>query len=301
MATTEQIKALIKAHYDQDNERFKTTALRIAASETRNGDVASGREITAMVDAFPHMKDGGIKGDLFIVSLPETPRMKDLVFPDEVADKLQRVVFEDHQRGKIEAYGLSRRRKILIEGPRGTGKTATAAALAAKLGLPLLTVKPSETAGNLQQIFKTVANCRGVYLFDEFDVKGVFDPLLWFIKEDVSESIIVATTRNKETLDQDMLYCFDDVMCFKMPTVEQTKQIVANCTGGYDPDFTLGDKVAADLSKLCPSDIIRICKDAMKDSLLGDFPLFDELFERACADRLSVYNKHKSETGESKL
>lgn len=53
MATTEQIKALIKAHYDQDNERFKTAALRIAASETRNGDVASGREITAMVDAFP--------------------------------------------------------------------------------------------------------------------------------------------------------------------------------------------------------------------------------------------------------
>ena len=73
MATTEQIKALIKAHYDQDNERFKTAALRIAASETRNGDVASGREITAMVDAFPHMKDGGIKDDLFIVSLPETP------------------------------------------------------------------------------------------------------------------------------------------------------------------------------------------------------------------------------------
>lgn len=73
MATTEQIKALIKAHYDQDNERFKTAALRIAASETRNGDVASGREITAMVDAFPHMKDSGIKDDLFIVSLPETP------------------------------------------------------------------------------------------------------------------------------------------------------------------------------------------------------------------------------------
>ena len=56
MATGEQVKALIKAHYDQDNERFKTAALRIAASETRIGHTTLGREITAMIDASTRTK-----------------------------------------------------------------------------------------------------------------------------------------------------------------------------------------------------------------------------------------------------
>lgn len=35
MATAEQIKSLIKSHFSGDNERFKTAALRIAASEAK--------------------------------------------------------------------------------------------------------------------------------------------------------------------------------------------------------------------------------------------------------------------------
>ena len=70
MATGEQVKALIKAHYDQDNERFKTAALRIAASETRIGHTTLGREITAMIDASTRTKGNIInlanKDNLFL-------------------------------------------------------------------------------------------------------------------------------------------------------------------------------------------------------------------------------------------
>lgn len=37
MATSEQLLSLIRAHYENDNERFKTIALQIAAHEQKSG------------------------------------------------------------------------------------------------------------------------------------------------------------------------------------------------------------------------------------------------------------------------
>lgn len=302
MATIEQVKTLIKTHYDRDNEKFKKTALNIAASETRNGDAAFGREIVAIIESSPCVVSSSpynVNGedDLVVTSFP-TRRMGDLVLTDEASSKLQRIVSEYHQRGKLEPYGLSCHKKILIEGFRGTGKTMVAEVLAAKLRLPLLTVKLgklSETDGSLCRLFDMVANHKGVYLFDDLDGKSVSDSLLRSIKNDVSESVIVATTSNKEILNKELLYHFDDVLHLKLPTTKQVKQIVANNIGGFDSDFTLGDKVASDISELCQADIVRVCKEVMKDCLLGDFPMFDELFERAFDDRLYVYDKLESE------
>lgn len=45
MATGEQIKNLIKAHYEQNEEHFRSAALRIAASEAKNGHAKLAREI----------------------------------------------------------------------------------------------------------------------------------------------------------------------------------------------------------------------------------------------------------------
>ena len=60
--------------------------------------------------------------------------------------------------------------------------------------------------------------------------------------------------------------------------------------GAYDPAFSLTDGTAAELSRLCQADITRLCEDAVKESLLTDSSLCDELFQRLCADRLSVYD-----------
>ena len=37
MATSGQLLSLVKAHYDNDNERYKTTVLQIAAHEAKSG------------------------------------------------------------------------------------------------------------------------------------------------------------------------------------------------------------------------------------------------------------------------
>lgn len=315
MATGEQVKALIKAHYDQDNERFKTAALRIAASETRVGHTTLGREITAMVDASTRTKGNVInlanKDNLFLVSFPEV-RLDDLVVSSEITEKIKRILVEYRQRKKLASFGLSCRRKLLLEGDPGTGKTMTASVIAYELDMPLFIVQTDklitkylgETSTRLRQIFDTITSNRAVYLFDEFDAVGadrsrdnevgemrrILNSFLQFIENDTSESIIIAATNNRGLLDQALFRRFDDIMHYELPTVNEVKRIVANRTGAYDPAFSLADETAAELSQLCQADITRLCEDAVKESLLTSSSLCDELFRSLCADRLSVYN-----------
>ena len=314
MATGDQIKALIKAHYDQDNERFKTAALRIAASETKSGHTTVGREITAMVDASSKVMGRFVnfanKDNLFVVSFPDV-RLRDLVVSESLQSKIERIIAEYRRRTELYAHGLSCRRKIMLEGAPGTGKTMTAAVLAHELDMPLFVVQTDklitkylgETSARLREIFDAIAQTRGVFLFDEFDAIGadrsldnevgemrrILNSFLQFIESDTSESIIVAATNNRAMLDQALFRRFDDVLHYDMPTVDGVVRIVSNRTGAYDPSYTIGEAVATELTELCQADITRLCEDAIKESLMKDEPLSDGLFSRLCDDRLAVY------------
>lgn len=49
MATAEQLKALIRAHFDDNNEKFKTVALQIAAHKAKIGHTSCARDIKNIV------------------------------------------------------------------------------------------------------------------------------------------------------------------------------------------------------------------------------------------------------------
>ena len=183
MATAEQVKTLIKSHFDSDPERFSTIALQIAAHEARQGHGSVANEIRVIVD---RAKSKPVRitfhrelEDLVLETKPHH-RLNELVIPDSMRNRLQRVLREYKQQHKLRKHGLYHRRKLLLTGPPGTGKTMTASIIAKQLSLPfntilmdkLVTKYMGETSAKLRQIFDLINRQQGIYLFDEFDAIG---------------------------------------------------------------------------------------------------------------------------------
>jgi len=106
-----------------------------------------------------------------------TTRLSDVILPQHLEDELAHVVTEARMTERLEEKGLRPRRRLLLAGPTGTGKTLTGVALAGELKYPLFTVLlhglitkfMGETAQKLRMIFDSVRTTRGIYLFDEID------------------------------------------------------------------------------------------------------------------------------------
>lgn len=195
MASSDQLKALIKSHISRDDGQFLSVAMQVAAHEAKLGHVKLAEELRDLIDAAKSRisqdpsgklvaigsaaKPKGELANLLTVSHPAN-RLGDMVLEDVASTQLHRVIKEQRQLARIKEHGLSPRRKLLLVGPPGTGKTMTAAALAGELGIPLFLVRldslitkfMGETAAKLRQVFDAVTDIRGVYFFDEFDAIG---------------------------------------------------------------------------------------------------------------------------------
>ena len=111
-----------------------------------------------------------IQNDMLLMSMPIN-KLSDLIVSDVILERIKRILNEYRNKNKLQKYGLSNRRKILIEGNPGTGKTFTASIIASELGLPLYTIQMDkivtkfmgETSIKLRQVFDTISVSTGVY------------------------------------------------------------------------------------------------------------------------------------------
>ncbi|TWH47979.1 AAA family ATPase [Sporomusa sp. KB1] len=298
MATGEQIKALIKAHFENSSDRFATTALQVAAHEARQGHDTLAEQIRDIVQkskpTSPNVSVIQFKreiSDLIVCNNSEN-RLTDLIVPDPVKNRLKRILTEFKQQEKLRKFGLKNRRKILITGPPGTGKTLTASVLAGELHLPLMVVMMDklltkfmgETSARLRQIFDTIQDNMGVYLFDEFDTIGadraydndvgemrrVLNSFLMFIEQDNSSSIIIAATNNVRMLDQALFRRFDDVLQYERPTDTDIEHLIKNRVSSFIPASGLPQNLIIEAKGLSHAEIVQACDDALKDAVLQD-------------------------------
>ena len=146
MATAEQLKSLIKSHYLDDDERFYTIALQVAAHEAKKGNKLLANDIKKIIDSNEKKKKSIFIAlspelvGLVIIQQPNTPRNA-LILTDTLSKRIDKIIFEFRHQTKLSSYGLRNRRKILLSGPPGTGKTMSAHVLANELHLPLYTIQ----------------------------------------------------------------------------------------------------------------------------------------------------------------
>ena len=318
MATAEHIENLIKAHYDRDDEKFKTVVLQIAAYEARHNHAAWARELKTLADksiAKANILRPNIQNPMLSVTMP-SDRLSDLVVSDEILERIERILNEYRNKNKLRSYGLSNRRKILIEGNPGTGKTYTASVIASELNLPLYTVQMDkvvtkfmgETSAKLRQIFDSISMSTGVYLFDEFDAIGadrnldnevgearrILNSFLQFIEQDDSDSIIIAATNNQKMLDQALFRRFDDVLHYSLPTKKEIRKLFEIQIAPFDGDFVPTDRLVSQAETLSQAEIIRVCEDAIKRSILSDFVITEDTLLALINERRTAYSKKEA-------
>jgi SpoVK/Ycf46/Vps4 family AAA+-type ATPase len=299
MASAAQMVALLKSHGDGDDEHFYAVALQVAAHEAKQGHERLAAEIKQLVDEakltkarrtiVPLARPKGELANLLTVSYPSS-RLSDIVLGSQLSAQLKRVIKEHRNAGKILEHGLSPRRKLMLVGPPGTGKTFSASVLAGELGLPLFLVRldglltkyMGETAVKLRQIFDATDRTRGIYFFDEFDaigserglsndvgeVRRILNSFLQMIDQDPSNSLIIAATNHPEILDRALYRRFDDVLSYDLPDAPQASALLRDRLCNYSTD-SLNWKTLGDISVgLSFADITRVAQEIIKDSLI---------------------------------
>ena len=296
MATADQILSLIRNHLNNDDTQFRKVALQISAVEARSGHAIVARTIQELLNQ-KKTSLGTIRlvsknkdVDELLLQVDTDEDMTSLVLSQELKEKLDRVIKEYLKKETLSKYGLANRRKLLLYGASGTGKTMTASALAKEFNLPFFVVRTEkvvtkfmgETGQKLGRIFDFISEVPAVYLFDEFDAIGsqrgmdnevgeqrrILNTFLQLLERDDSDSFIIAATNSIESIDKAMFRRFDDVIEYRLPDREQRLALLREYLyTAKDLDFSSAEPLFDGMSH---AEIKMVCSDIFKESLLND-------------------------------
>lgn len=299
MATADQILSLIRNHLNNDDTQFRKVALQISAVEARSGHAIVARTIQELLNqkktslGTVRLVSKNKDIDDLLLQVDTYDDMTSLVLCQELKEKLDRVIKEYLKKETLSKYGLANRRKLLLYGASGTGKTMTASALAKEFNLPFFVVRTEkvvtkfmgETGQKLGRIFDFINDVPAVYLFDEFDAIGsqrgmdnevgeqrrILNTFLQLLERDDSDSFIIAATNSIESIDKAMFRRFDDVIEYKLPDTEQRLALLREYLyTAKDLDFSSAESLFDGMSH---AEIKMVCSDIFKESLLNDWKI----------------------------
>lgn len=298
-----QVLALLKSHISGDDQQFLSIAMQVAAHEARLGHTKLARQLRELIDkARQRQASVDNRGAPVLVLQPKTElsglvsithpdvRLASMSLTEGLRARLNKVITEYKQQTRLREHGLRPRRKLLLLGPPGTGKTMTAAALAGELHQPLMTILlegvitkfMGETATKLRLIFETMHSVEGVYLFDEFDAIGarrdqvndvgeirrVLNSFLQLLDKDDSRGLIIAATNHPDLLDPALFRRFDDVIEYELPDHSTTWNMFSNRLGAFDTSKIHWPEVLEKAKGLSQADVVRASDEAAKQAVL---------------------------------
>ncbi|MDT3674533.1 AAA family ATPase [Microcystis wesenbergii] len=313
MSTARHILALLKSHVEGEEQQFYSAALQMAAHEARQGHGKLAQEIRELIDQAKASKsviekksdpiplvqpkgDGFDKltvnlANLVSVRYPDT-RLSDMILTSDLEFRLKRVLTEQRQGKRLREHNLMPRRKLLLVGPPGSGKTMTAEALAGELKLPLFTTLydslmgkyMGETASRLKVIFEAMTITKGVYFFDEFDAIGtqrhnsndvgeirrILNSFLMFLEQEQGDSLILAATNHPQLLDKALFRRFDDVIEYQLPDAAIIRELIESRLISFEIDWKDWSNILNQANGLAQAEIVRATDDAAKQAVLSN-------------------------------
>jgi SpoVK/Ycf46/Vps4 family AAA+-type ATPase len=305
MSTARHILALLRSHLAGEEQQFYSAALQMAAHEARQGHSKLAQEIRELIDQakarksvieqkselIPLVQPKGDLANLVSVRYPDT-RLSDMILPTELSLRLKRVLTEQRQEQRLREHNLTPRRKLLLVGPPGSGKTMTAAALAGELQLPLFTTLydsligkyMGETASRLKLIFEAMTITKGVYFFDEFDAIGtqrentndvgeirrILNSFLMFLEQDQGNSLIIAATNHPNLLDKALFRRFDDVIKYNLPDKNIIHELIQVRLTTFEIGWKDWSQIIEQATGLTQAEIVRSTEVAAKQAVLSN-------------------------------
>lgn len=215
----------------------------------------------------------------------------EMVLSADVEEKIARIEKEFLARERLAHYGLKPRRRILLHGAPGCGKTMSAERIAWNIGLPFLKVKfeavvssyLGESASNLTKLFESIKNYPSVLLLDEFDfiaksrdgkqdvgeMHRVVNILLNVLEDFNGPGLIIATTNLEGAIDKAIFRRFDDIIELPKPGQDEIRRILKSTLASIKSDKTVDwNQISEKLKDFSSAMVVKVATDAAKFSVI---------------------------------
>lgn len=215
----------------------------------------------------------------------------EMILPEEIENKIKRIESEFSARERLAAFGLKPKKKILLYGNPGCGKSMSAERIAWTIGLPFLKVRLDaiissylgESASNLKKLFDSLNGYPCVLLLDEFDyiaktrgngqdvgeMHRVVNILLNLLEDYDAPGILIATTNIEGSIDKAIFRRFDDIIEIPKPGKEEIVRLLKSTLSTIEIDKKVKLEIVAEkLKSFSAALIVKVAQDAAKFSVI---------------------------------
>lgn len=306
MTVTDIIKEIVVSYKNKDDDRFFSVIKEYIEREKLKKHTSVVKELEKVLhskvnnsienqrrfkETLPIPRDSE-KGFKLLEIKNYEYSFDDICLTKSTKDQLEQVMKELKYNDVLSTYNLSYKKKILLCGKPGTGKTLSAQIVSSVLNIPLIYIRfdaiissyLGETATNLRKVFDFIENGMWIVLFDEFDIIGknrddnhehgeikrVVNNFLQMLDNFEGESIIFAATNHHNLLDPAIWRRFDDVIYYDLPDIKTRVSLLETYIKPMKREENIDIKLLAEKTDgLSPADIKMIVLDAMKTSIIN--------------------------------